>query len=60
MSCEGGCFSMPFGQWQGVDHELASDPGTTYYFCPMHRFNAAQPLCGECAAVFYHRSPVAV
>ncbi len=59
---------MPFGQWQGVDHELASDPGTTYYFCPMHRvyhaisfrFNAAQPLCGECAAVFYHSSPVAV
>lgn len=29
MFCNGRCYSLPFGQWQVVDHEAASDRGTT-------------------------------
>ncbi|KAF4510028.1 hypothetical protein G6O67_001954 [Ophiocordyceps sinensis] len=62
MPCLGRCFSsIDGGQGKPIDHDEPSQPGLTWYFCPAHRrFHAisfsrcaSQPLCGECAVLFF-------
>ncbi|XP_044721570.1 uncharacterized protein HRG_04485 [Hirsutella rhossiliensis] len=69
MRCRGRCFSSANGtQGNPVVHQEASQLGCTWYFCPAHRqFHAVflfpggpQPLCGECAVLFFDRAHHAV
>lgn len=68
MSCRGRCFSLSGVQGKPVVHEEAGQNGLTWYFCPTHRLfhalflfsGATQPLCGECAVLFFDRTHHAV
>lgn len=68
MACRGRCFSADGVQGKPVIHEAASRLGLTWYFCPAHLgfhamflFDGApQPLCGECAVLFFDKAHCAV
>ncbi|RDA91218.1 hypothetical protein CP533_3392 [Ophiocordyceps camponoti-saundersi (nom. inval.)] len=61
MSCPGHCFAFVRDKVTQVNHLKKSGIGTNWYFCPVHRAyhsiflgeRVAQPLCGECAVVFF-------
>ncbi|RDA83753.1 hypothetical protein CP532_5001 [Ophiocordyceps camponoti-leonardi (nom. inval.)] len=61
MPCPGRCFACVRNKTKEVDHYKRNEIGTTWYFCPVHRqfhtifltLRGPQPLCGECAVVFF-------
>lgn len=69
MACRGRCFTAADNvHGKVVHHDDASSLGLTWYFCPAHKtFHALfllagtpQPMCGECAVLFFYRAPFAV
>ncbi|KAF4459154.1 hypothetical protein FALBO_14100 [Fusarium albosuccineum] len=67
MACRRSCFSITPSCSGHIDHQALAMPGLAFYFCPVHRQYHAilfsepsiQPLCGECAIIFFHRLPTA-
>lgn len=67
MGCRGNCYTLQGDGACLIDHNTQSRRGTTWYFCPLHRVYHAihtknpskQPLCGECAVLFFSLLPQA-